>query len=470
MTSALLQELLKQFALLGVFLMIGMFLRAKIPFFRKMLLPASVIGGFLALIIGPNVFADSPFISADYVSVWSIIPGVLIVPIFAAVPLGKGMHEKKKNSLKQNLPRVMISCGLFAGCSGIQQLVGFGFTFLALKFMPSLNLYRIFGVELSQGYSGGHGTAAGLGSILQGYGLDFWEVSQGVATTFATIGLVGGMLFGIYFINRASRTGETKILKKPGELPMDTQKGFSTNVDSQPMMGRETTHSSSIETMTVHLALILGDSALAYFLLAKAKEYNVFGLSSIPVWFYALLLMYAVNYILKLLKLEWMIDVRVKSRITGCMSDFAICAAIASMPIKAVAAYVGPIVILSIIGFIVTYVFCFTMHRWCFGKKDYPFERAIISWGVNTGVMINGMMLLKICDPEYDSPALNDFSMGFAMMSIISIFTSPVFYNLIESGTNTQLLLYAAAITAGYTCLFLAGRFMLKKAEPENFE
>ena len=53
MTSSLFTELLKAVAILGVFLLIGAFLRAKAPFFRKLLLPASVIGGFLALIVGP---------------------------------------------------------------------------------------------------------------------------------------------------------------------------------------------------------------------------------------------------------------------------------------------------------------------------------------------------------------------------------------------------------------------------------
>ena len=42
----------------------------------------------------------------------------------------------------------------------------------------------------------------------------------------------------------------------------------------------------------------------------------------------------------------------------------------------------------------------------------------IVCWGANTGVTITGMMLLKICDPDYQTPALAEFSMGFALMSI----------------------------------------------------
>ena len=52
MTSKILQELLKSTAFLGVLLLIGLYLRAKISLFRRFLVPASVIGGFLGLILG----------------------------------------------------------------------------------------------------------------------------------------------------------------------------------------------------------------------------------------------------------------------------------------------------------------------------------------------------------------------------------------------------------------------------------
>ena len=64
MTSALLTELLRSSALLAFFLLAGTFLRAKVKVFQKMLLPASVIGGFLAMLIGPRIWGDfSPFLT-----------------------------------------------------------------------------------------------------------------------------------------------------------------------------------------------------------------------------------------------------------------------------------------------------------------------------------------------------------------------------------------------------------------------
>lgn len=473
MTTALLQDLISFMGLAACLLFVGMFLRAKVGIFRKLLLPASVIGGFVGLILGPQVLGDNAILkfSADCISTWALIPGVLILPIFASVPLGNGMNEPKKpkGEFKRNLPKVLASFGCFASTAYIQSVVGFGVAILILTFLPQIGLYKNFGYEVTAGFSGGHGTAGAIGGLLQQFGIPHWETAQGVATTFATIGLVGGMIGGIFLINYYCRKGETRMLDKPSDLPPVTTFGFTKNIKEQPNIGRETTNSSSIETVTVHLGIILIDCLLSYYLLGLAKQYNIPGFSAIPVWFYGLGLMYLINYILRFFKLDWMIDKKVKARITGAISDFAILCAVASMNVKAVAAFIIPILICSVIGFALTYVCCFTLHKFCFGKNDYYVERSIMSWGVNTGVMINGMMLLKICDPNYESPTLQDFSMGFAVLSLTSIVTQPIMYNLIATGTEFTNLLFHGGLALVCLITALIGRAMLKKTHPENF-
>ena len=49
--------------------------------------------------------------------------------------------------------------------------------------------------------------------------LPYWETAQGVATTTATFGIVGGILIGIAMINYAARHGHTAMLKKPADIP-----------------------------------------------------------------------------------------------------------------------------------------------------------------------------------------------------------------------------------------------------------
>ena len=47
--------------LLGALLLIGQFLRAKVKFFQSILMPASLIGGFIGLALGPSGFHILPF-------------------------------------------------------------------------------------------------------------------------------------------------------------------------------------------------------------------------------------------------------------------------------------------------------------------------------------------------------------------------------------------------------------------------
>ncbi|MBO0876744.1 MAG: sodium:glutamate symporter, partial [Pseudonocardia sp.] len=72
--------LLTDVGLLGGLLLVGMLVRAKLRVAQRMLLPASVVGGVLGLVLGPNVLRVLPF--SDQLSVY---PSVLIVVVFAAL-------------------------------------------------------------------------------------------------------------------------------------------------------------------------------------------------------------------------------------------------------------------------------------------------------------------------------------------------------------------------------------------------
>lgn len=230
MTTALLQNLISYTAIASGLLFLGMFLRAKVPAFRKLLLPASVIGGFVGLLLGPQVMGEAAIlpISADCVSTWALIPGVLILPIFASVPLGDGMNEpaKPKGEFMRNLPKVLASAGCFGATAFLQSIVGFGVALFIVTFMLGIGLYKNFGYELTSGFTGGHGTAGAIGGLLQQFGVEHWEVAQGIATTFATIGLIGGMIGGILLLNYYCSKGQTRMLDKPSDLPAITTYGL----------------------------------------------------------------------------------------------------------------------------------------------------------------------------------------------------------------------------------------------------
>ncbi|MGI6157749.1 MAG: sodium/glutamate symporter [Saccharofermentanales bacterium] len=463
MGANVLQDMLIGLGVIGGFLLLGALLRAVVPLFRKWLLPASVIGGTIGLLLGPGIWgakAPLPF-PAPWMEFWAALPVVLIVPIFAAAPLGMFMSPAKKGrALRDVAPMVLLMTGLFALGGSIQHIAGFGINLAITAVRPETDLYRTFGWELPKGFSGGHGTATSIGSILRDFGIDYWQTSQGIGLTMATVGLIGGMILGIFFINRAARRGETKLIAKKGQISEELQRGYTKDVDRQKSLGRETTVGSSIETITVHIALLFAASALAYVLARHMRVWvpQLF----LPVWFYGLLIMYVINFILLKSKLNWLIDTKVKSRITGTLSDFAITAAIMTMPIKTVSAYAIPIAIMCVVGFVLTYYVTFPLFKKAFGD-DFAFERAIMSWGANTGVMITGMTLLRITDPDYESPVMNDFSMGFGLIGILSIFISPIDYNFIARGSTAANFWWNIGLGAFYAVLGGIGYVLLRR-------
>ncbi len=61
LTSAMLTDLLKSLALLGLFLIIGTILRAKVSLFQRLFLPANVIGGSFSAPSASPFWASSVF-------------------------------------------------------------------------------------------------------------------------------------------------------------------------------------------------------------------------------------------------------------------------------------------------------------------------------------------------------------------------------------------------------------------------
>ncbi|MDL2272384.1 hypothetical protein LJC23_05065 [Desulfovibrio sp. OttesenSCG-928-I05] len=322
MSIALLTQLMYCFCVLSALLLLGALLRGVIPTFQRLFLPASVIGGFIGLLIGPIIWGDMgiPF-PKEWLSTWAALPGILIVPVVASVPLGMrfGGNGTSAGKTSANILKMFaIIFGIFA----VQAIIGWCVREFFMTTSPELNLYAPFGFELSQGFSGGHGTAGVIGSFYRDLNLPYWELAQGVTTTTATFGLVGGMVFGIIAINVAARRGKTVLLKKPGDIPLDLAKGYQMDPARQNSMGKETTYSSSVDAIAFHFAVVLTGCGLAYIIMNLAKAYGIPGLKQIPIWAYAIVVMFGVNYLIQKIGLGNLIDNKAKGHISGALFRF----------------------------------------------------------------------------------------------------------------------------------------------------
>jgi ESS family glutamate:Na+ symporter len=313
---------------------------------------------------------------------------------------------------------------------------------------------------MSQGFAGGHGTAGVIGSYYKGLDLPFWELAQGITTTTATFGLIGGVILGIIFINIAARTGKTALLTKPQDIPEDMARGYQMDPSKQKSMGSETTLNSSIDSLTFHLAVILGGCGVAYILLNLVKYFNVPVISQVPIWPYALVVMFGINFVIQKAGIGNLIDNKTKSRVAGVCSDYAITAAIASMPVHAILQYIAPLLVMIALGFALSYLWIFVISKRFFG--DCQFERGIAAWGTGTGVFMTGLILLKICDPDYKLPVLNDYSVGFSLTSLSGFILLPVSVAVMLNNGFGINMLFQGGILAAYLAVLLGANLLSK--------
>lgn len=407
MTGSQIDVLLKTMAVVGTLLIIGTFLRAKVALFQNLFLPACVIGGIIGLILGPRMLGILP-ISDEIMITASNMPGRFFALIIAALPMCS--KKLQKGELFQRVDAIKLGI-IISLISALQFAIGFLINVVFSKM--NVGIYSGYGTEMMIGFCGGHGTAATIGGILQNLGQDYWEVAQGMAMTFATIGIVGGIAIGIAVINIMSRKGLTNYVKNPGALPLEMKTGLYSSPEGCPSAGRVTTAGGSIDTLGLHLALIFLSVGSGYTIKYVIDKYKVPGLTYLSSWFWMLMSMYVIWFVIRKLNCERFFDANVKSRIQGCVTDFIVTAAIFSMPIEMIAEYWLPLLITSVLGFVVTIAVLLFMNK-TYLSCDWV-EKTMGPLGMLTGDFITGVLLTRMVDPDFKSEAMGDFSIAYSI-------------------------------------------------------
>ena len=103
---------------LAVVFAISAFIRARVSFLRDLFLPTAVIGGFLTLLVGPQIMGSLTggfsLVSSAAASIWSTFPSLLINVVFATIMLGKTLPSAR-SMWTASSGHVMLGYGLSFG-------------------------------------------------------------------------------------------------------------------------------------------------------------------------------------------------------------------------------------------------------------------------------------------------------------------------------------------------------------------
>ena len=105
------------FGMASVMLCLGMFIRAKVPFFRHMLMPTSVIGGLIGFIV-MNTIIGKVDVGGVSIKDFSNIVDVFFVMSFISIGLTGG-GKKKQNKDKDKKNKQKKSSGAVRGALGM---------------------------------------------------------------------------------------------------------------------------------------------------------------------------------------------------------------------------------------------------------------------------------------------------------------------------------------------------------------
>lgn len=365
--------------ILGLLLLAGVLLRSKIPVFKRLFIPASLIAGVLGLLLGPHMLGVIP---PQITAYWSALSGRLIVIVFAPMLMGSQMKMGK----------IIRSAGPSIAWSYLATFVQYAFPLLLCAFVltPLMGVNGLFGTIVEQGWAGGHGTAGGFGPIFEELG---YAEGGSLSVTSATVGLLFGVIGGTAMINYAVSKKYTTVLTaesrlnggKPDFIPASERKsGCSITVSSD-----------MIESFAFHGALIGVAILIGYILNAQFKVLTGLTLS----WFVTSMIGgLLVQLVIGRTKWAEQIDKPTFSRIQGIALEFLVAGAVASVNIPVVLEYAVPLILQQGMMMLVMIFLVFWLSPRVF--PDHWFEHSMVLLGTYTGVVATGMMLLRTCDPE----------------------------------------------------------------------
>ena len=386
---------MSQLGLLLIFLMLGNILRRKIPLFRNCLIPSALLGGTLLLTV--NMTAKQFGIALVDNRLMQVITYHCLAIGFAAMSL-----KTEKSTHKTNRSQVLEYGALQGGTYMLQAFVGLGITlllFLFTRYEENVVSY-VCGLILPLAYGQGPGNALSWDINFTNIPAAQFAGNGSFGLSLASIGFVVASVFGVLYIN---------IYKKRGTLYVRKGSIFDQFTDPTNPSGDEIPDSESVDKFTLQVGFVALAYALSYgfmCLLAALSDFTnsiAWGFNFLWASIGAMLIKVIVKQLRKhsLMNREYINNYQM-DRISGLSFDLMIVAGVTAIEINDIKNYILPIIILSLVGTAITYVYIRLVAKECF--KGFEHEFFLMSFGTMTGTASNGVILMKQIDPGMRTP------------------------------------------------------------------
>ncbi len=386
----------------GVFIVVGVLLRAGVPFLRKNLVPASVIGGVIGLIVmQTGLISDAT--AADF----SGIAGLLWSFSFANMGLTLAAKKKTKSDKKRSF-KERAADSQFSGICGMgffwvlpyafTGLIGYG----VLKLMAAFtDMPAVHGLQVPFALAQGPGQSVTYGTMIENGGV---ANAIQVGVTFAAAGFLIAFLVGVPWVRKGIQKG---LAPYAGEMKGGMLKGVY-EPEEQEYYGKETTHSGNVDTLAFHFSLVgiawvIGQALCR--LLGMLPGFAGEVLSGF-LYLYGMLAAYALRWFITKMGWDKYLDRGTQIRISGFCIDMMVTSAFMAISLSVIGKWIVPILVVLAVTSLFTYV----TTRY-FGERfggKHGFERTVAIWGCLTGTNATGQALCRMVDPNRKTTVLEE--------------------------------------------------------------
>lgn len=390
-------------AVLLMSLLAANMLKRSIPLLRASLIPTSVLGGGILLILsalyslvfGQNLFETNFFggIGTDFLEILT----------YHCLALGFIASAFKSGDVKLNKQRTteIFNTGVTTVATYlIQAIVGLGITIIAAHLIEGF--FPAAGVLLPFGYGQGTGQALNYGNI---YETDFgFEGGRSFGLVIAALGFLSAAIGGVIHLNLLRRRGLIARTASAEEGQMHSEEIQAHN--EIPMNG-------SMDKITVQVAIV----CTAYFLtnlLMMLLSSLLPGMTSVIYGFNFLigvLVATLMRSVLKKLNAKGIIKRRytnnfLMTRVSNFFFDLMVVAGIAAIRLSILEKYWGIMLLLGVAGALITYFYLRLATKPLI--RDYPEEQFLAMYGMLTGTASTGIILLREIDDRFETPAADN--------------------------------------------------------------
>ena len=389
-------------ATLLVSLLAAHMMKRMIPVLQASLIPASVLGGAILIVIAAvfkavtgEIMFETDFFGGNGTATLEIITYHCLALGF----IGATFKSSNGKLTKQRSIEIFNTGVTTVATYLLQAILGFGITIVAAMVMK--DFFAAAGVLLPFGFGQGTGQALNYGGIYE-YEHGF-EGGKVFGLTIAALGFLSASIGGVIHLNVLKRRGVIKLqnLKEGAILSEEIQ-----GENEVPMQ-------ESMDKLTIQLALIMGAYTIAYYLMSllgnllPGMKSVIFGFNFLLGVLAATLTKTVINVLHKknIIHRQYVNDF-LMTRLSNFFYDIMVVAGIAAIRLSALEQYWGIILILGVAGLVSTYAYNRVVAKTLF--PDYTEEQFLAMYGMLTGTASTGVILLREIDGEFKTPAADN--------------------------------------------------------------